>query len=69
MMVEGQVLLFRFPQSDQSPGKLRPALVLRQVPAPHDDWLVCKISTQLLYAIPDFNEVIEKYDVISLFQD
>ena len=62
MIAEGQVLLFRFPQPDQTPGKLRPALVLRQAPAPHDDWLVCMISTKLLHAIPDFDEVVEKDD-------
>jgi len=43
----GQVVLFRFPQADQAAGKLRPALVLRQAPGRHNDWLVCMISLQL----------------------
>jgi hypothetical protein len=34
---EGQVVLFRFPQTDQSPAKLRPALVLRRLRGPFDD--------------------------------
>ena len=35
MIREGQVVLFRFPQTDQVSGKLRPALVLRRLPGPH----------------------------------
>lgn len=62
MIAEGQVVLFRFPQADQTPGKLRPALVLRQAPAPYDDWLVCMISTQLSQAVTGFDEVVEKDD-------
>jgi hypothetical protein len=44
---DGQIVLFAFPQTDQTVGKLRPALVLRRVPGPHDDWLLCMISSQL----------------------
>ena len=40
MIQEGGIVLFRFPQTDQLPGKLRPALVLRQLPGPHNDWLI-----------------------------
>ena len=32
MIAEGQIVLFRFPQTDQEAGKLRPALVLRRLP-------------------------------------
>ena len=32
MIREGHVVLFRFPQTDQSRGKLRPALVVRKLP-------------------------------------
>jgi mRNA interferase MazF len=35
---EGQIVLFRFPLTDQIPGKLRPALVLRKLPGTYDDW-------------------------------
>ncbi|MBM3892531.1 MAG: type II toxin-antitoxin system PemK/MazF family toxin [Verrucomicrobia bacterium] len=58
MIHEGQVVLFRFPQTDQSAGKLRPAIVLRKLPGPHDDWLVCMVSAQLSQAIAGFDEVI-----------
>jgi mRNA interferase MazF len=47
MIREGQVVLFRFPQTNQTAGKLRPALIIRKVPGPHDDWLICMISSQL----------------------
>lgn len=47
MIQEGQITLFKFHQTDQAPGKLRPALVLRKLPGAHDDWLICMISSQL----------------------
>lgn len=57
-----QVVLFRFPQTDQSPGKLRPALVLRKLPGPYDDWLICMISSQLSQQISNFDELIQEQD-------
>lgn len=39
MMLAGQVVLFRFPQTDLEEGKLRPALLLGKLPGEHDDWL------------------------------
>lgn len=62
MIQEGQVVLFRFPQTDEGSGKLRPALVLRQLPGPHNDWLICMISSQLRQAIPDFDELVAEQD-------
>ncbi|TSA09180.1 MAG: hypothetical protein D4R73_07280 [Deltaproteobacteria bacterium] len=32
MISEGQIVLYRFPQTDQKEEKLRPALVLRRLP-------------------------------------
>lgn len=46
-IAEGQVVLFRFPQTDLQEGKLRPALVLRRLPGRYSDWLICMISSQL----------------------
>jgi mRNA interferase MazF len=37
MIDEGQIVLFKFPQTDQKIGKLRPALVLRRLPGQFDD--------------------------------
>ena len=34
MISEGQITLFKFPQTDLQAGKLRPALVLRKMPRP-----------------------------------
>jgi mRNA interferase MazF len=63
MISEGQIVLFRFPQTDQTTGKLRPALVLRRLPGQHNDWLICMISSNLDQKVPDFDEVITPNDL------
>ena len=67
MIQEGQVVLFRFPQTDQTSGNLRPALVLRKLPGVYNDWLICMISTQLSQIIPQFDEMLTDKDAD--FQD
>ena len=62
MVREGQVVLFRFPQTDGPEGKLRPALAICKLPGPYDDWLICMISSQLQRAIAEFDEVISEPD-------
>lgn len=62
MIEEGQVALFRFPKTDLAEGKLRPALVIRKLPGPYDDWLICMISSQVERAIDGFDEVISTND-------
>lgn len=62
MIQEGQIVLFKFPQTDQPLGKHRPALVLRKLPSLHDDWLICMISSQLSQQVPEFDEVIKEED-------
>ena len=62
MIFEGQIVLFRFPQTDQTEGKLRPALVLRRLPGKFDDWLICMISSQLHQQLPELDEVITSED-------
>ena len=62
MIQEGQIVLFKFPQTDQSPGKLRPALVIRKLYGPYDDWLICMISSQLTQNILEFDELINRED-------
>ena len=62
MIHEGQVVLFRFPQTDQIAARLRPALVIRRVPGLHRDWLICMVSSQLSQAIPEFDEVVGSDD-------
>ena len=58
----GQTVLFRFPHTDLSAGKLRPALLLRQVPGHHGDWLICMVSSQLRHLAPNFDELIGEDD-------
>ncbi|HEX9737519.1 MAG TPA: type II toxin-antitoxin system PemK/MazF family toxin [Thermoanaerobaculia bacterium] len=57
MVQDGQVVLIRFPDADQSAGKLRPALVIRRLPGRHDDWLTCLISSNLRQHVSGFDEL------------
>ena len=59
-MNEGDVVLTHLPQSDGN-LKYRPAIILRRMP-PFGDVLVCGVSTQLLQAAVDFDELIEPPD-------
>ena len=62
MKQAGQIILFRFPQTDLEAGKLRPALLLGQLPGDYDDWLICMISSQTRHYIPHFDELIQEQD-------
>lgn len=62
MKQPGQVILFRFPQTDLEEGKLRPALLLAKLPGEYDDWLVCMISSQIYHHIPEFDELVQESD-------
>lgn len=62
MKEPGQIVLFRFPQADLSEGKLRPALLLSEVPGPYENWLICMISSQVHQRIDGFVELIEEDD-------
>lgn len=54
----GQIVLFTFPNTSLSRGKLRPALVVGKLPGKFDDWLICMISTQDRHFIAGFDEKI-----------
>jgi mRNA interferase MazF len=60
MIHEGQLVLFRFPRTDQQAGRLRPAVVICSVPGVYDDWLVCMVSSQLHQRVEGFDEVLEE---------
>lgn len=62
MIQPGQIVLFHFPQADLAEGKLRPALLLAQLPGEYDDWLICMISSQKRHYVADFDEIIEESD-------
>lgn len=54
---EGDIVLASLPQADGQ-IKMRPALVLRQVP-PFNDFLLCGISSQLRHAVPGLDLIID----------
>jgi mRNA interferase MazF len=58
----GQVILLHFPQSDLTIGKLRPALIIEELPGSFNDWLICMISSQVHHHIADFDEIISMSD-------
>jgi len=60
MISEGDIFLFRFPQSDLGVGKLRPALLIKRIHGGFDDCLVCMISTQTRHQIPDLEVVFSE---------
>jgi mRNA interferase MazF len=62
MIEEGQIVLFRFPQTDLKEGKLRPALVIRKVTGDYNDWLICMISSRLYQKHPELDEIISPKD-------
>lgn len=62
MKEPGQIVLFRFPRADLSEGKLRPALLLTELPGPYEDWLICMISSQVHQRIDGFDELIQEDD-------
>ncbi len=62
MIQEGQIILFKFPQTDLPSGKLRFALVIRKLPGRFDDWLICMISSQLSQLLEDFDVIVDGND-------
>ena len=58
----GQIVLFPFPNTDLSQGKLRPALVVGALPGAFDDWLICMISTQTRHFYEGFDDQIQTGD-------
>jgi mRNA interferase MazF len=62
MKQPGQVVLFRFPQTDLVQGKLRPALLVAPLPGDYGDWLICMISSHTRQYIPGFDELVQETD-------
>ena len=59
----GQVVVFRFPQTDLEEGKLRPALLLGKLPGNYDDWLICMISSKTRQYVAGFDEIVQENDI------
>ncbi|HQU32134.1 MAG: type II toxin-antitoxin system PemK/MazF family toxin [Planctomycetia bacterium] len=62
MISERQIVLFKFHQTNQKEGKLRPALILRKLPGKFNDWLICMISSNIDQQIPELDELIAPED-------
>src|ERR671923_1511498 len=62
MKEPGQVVVFRFPQTDLEEGKLRPALLLGKLPGEYDNWLICMISSQTHQYVAGFDEIVQEND-------
>jgi len=62
MISEGDIVLFRFAQTNQNIGKLRPALLIKKIRAEYRDWLVCMVSTKIHQIIEDLDVVIHEED-------
>ena len=60
MRKSGQIVLFKFPQTDQLDAKLRPALLIGRLPGQFGDWLICMISSQLRHYVEEFDEIIHQ---------
>jgi mRNA interferase MazF len=61
-MIEGQIVLLPFPYIESDEIKLRPAVLLRQLPNAYDDWLLCMITTKLYQEIKDLDIIISDKD-------
>ncbi|MFM6045203.1 MAG: type II toxin-antitoxin system PemK/MazF family toxin [Sphaerospermopsis kisseleviana] len=62
MAIVGQIVLFKFPQTDLKIGKLRPALLIKSLGNDYDDWLVCMISTKTGQEVTGLDEIITPND-------
>lgn len=60
MISAGDILAFRFPQSNQIPGKLRPTLVIKEIEGGFDDWLVCMITTQIRHKVEGLEVIMSE---------
>ena len=56
----GQIAIIRFPDANLESGKLRPVLLVAELPGNFNDWLVSMISTQLRHEVRGFDEVIRE---------
>jgi len=59
---EGAIGLLEFPNTNLKSGKLRPVLLLKKPPDNKEDWLVCAITSQLIYYNPEWNFIIKSND-------
>jgi mRNA interferase MazF len=58
----GDIVPAHFPFTSQGGTKLRPVLVLAEIPGPYPDFIVVFISSQLSQAVPGFDLVLGPTD-------
>ncbi|MDH7485756.1 MAG: type II toxin-antitoxin system PemK/MazF family toxin [Anaerolineae bacterium] len=58
MIQRADIVLARFPFVDQAGSKIRPVLILAEIPGPHRDFLVMFISSQLHQALPGIDLIV-----------
>lgn len=61
-MKESDVILAPLVQADEE-LKYRPAIVLREMPMPYRDLLICGVSTRLDQYMPELDDIISPADV------
>lgn len=61
-LASGDIVLFRFPLTNQAAGKRRPAVLLKKIPGQIGDWLVCMVSSRLHHEIQGLDLVIRPSD-------
>lgn len=59
MAERGELVLARFPFTDMTNAKLRPLLVLAEVPGPFRDFIVMFISSQLNQAVLELDLILD----------
>ena len=58
MRQAGQIVLFKFPQTNLDYSKLRPALLIGRLPGKYDDWLISMISSKTHQFVEGMDEMI-----------
>jgi mRNA interferase MazF len=58
----GDIVLFKFPLTNQATGKRRPAVLLKKIPGQTGDWLVCMVSSRLHHEIQGLDLVVRPAD-------
>ena len=61
-MKSGDVLLVAFPRADLTQGKLRPALMIAEMPGRHEDILLAMISSKTHQFVVGFDELLSEND-------
>ena len=61
-MNPGEIVLIPLPQAGGRSTKLRPALVLSELPGPFQNLLICGVSTQVYPLVADWDELVKTSD-------